>query len=352
VKRYHRTLRAALRRLPLLAVGLLSRHAASADEVSDFYHGKTIDMIVGTGESAGAVEAYPRALAQVIGKYIPGHPTVIVSNMPGAGGIKAADYIYKVAPQDGTYWGFITRGFLLAPLLKMPGADFDPTKFNWMGSPARSVSVGVTWTASTPVRTIEQTTRTQVVVGATSVGQDTGVFPAMLNRFIGAKFKIVPGYPSVGQIDLAMESGEVQGKVGFTWSSLNSGRTVSWVKSGKVSVIVQLGLKKDPHIPSSVPLALDLAKSPADREAMEVLCAPSETGYPSFIGPGVPKARVDALRAAYLRAIADPEFNDILHKQSLDLDVIPADDVTAVVKSIYALPASAVQSAVKVLNGP
>jgi tripartite-type tricarboxylate transporter receptor subunit TctC len=309
-------------------------------------------MVIGTGESGGAVEAYPRALAIVIGKYIPGHPTIIVTNMPGAGGIKAADYIYSVAPQDGTYWGFITRGFLLAPLLKMPGAIFDPTKFNWMGSPTRSVSVGVTWTASTKVRSIDQAKQSQVVVGATSVSQDTGFFPAMLDKFAGTKFKIVPGYPSVGQIDLAMESGEVQGKIGFTWSSLNSGRTVDWIKSGKVAVIVQLGLKKDPSIPADVPLALDFAKSTADRQAMEVLCAPSETGYPSFLGPGVPAARVDALRAAWRQALADPKFLDIVHKQSLDVNPIPPQDVADVVKRIYALPPAAVQSAAHVLNGP
>ena len=323
---------------------------AHAESVADFYHGKTIYMIVGTGQSSGAVEAYPRALAQVLPKYIPGHPTVIVSNMPGAGGIKAANYIYSVAPQDGTYWGFITRGFILAPLLKLPGATFDPSKFNWMGSPARSVPVGVIWTADSPVRSIKQATKTQVVVGATSVGQDTGVFPAMLNKFAGAKFKIVAGYPSVGQIDLAMERGEVQGKMGFTWNSLNSGRTRDWVKTGKVAVIVQFGLKKDPNIPASVPLALDLAHSRGEREAMEVLCAPSETGFPSFMGPGAPSDRVNALRAAYLKAIRDPEFVATLKKESLSLDPIPAAKIAKVVQYIYHLPRSSIARARSVLK--
>ena len=160
-------------------------------------------MLIGTGEGGGAVEDYPRALAQVMRKYIPGNPTFVVSNMPGAGGIKAANYIYSVAPQDGTSWGFITRGFLLAPLLKIQQANFDPTRFNWIGSPARSVSVGVVWNAASPVRSIADASVQQVIVGATSVGQDTGIFPAMLNRFVGTNFKVVPGYPSVGDIDLA-----------------------------------------------------------------------------------------------------------------------------------------------------
>jgi tripartite-type tricarboxylate transporter receptor subunit TctC len=341
-------------RLGLVAAALCVAFAAPgrADDVADFYRGKTITMIVGTGESGGAVEAYPRALAEVIGKYIPGRPTVIVSNMPGAGGIKAADYIYGVAPQDGTYWGFITRGFLLAPLLRIPQADFDPTKFKWIGSPARSVSVGVTWTQATLVRTFAQAKSAGVVVGATSVGEDTGVFPAMLNKFAGAKFQIVSGYPSVGQIDLAMERREVQGKIGFTWSSLNSGRTRDWVKTGKVAVIVQLGLKKDPNIPASVPLALDLAATPSARQAMEVICAPSETGYPSFMGPGVPADRLAAIRSAYQRALRDPEFVDIIQKQSLDLDPISADDLARVVRQIYDLPSSAVKSAEQAIPAP
>jgi tripartite-type tricarboxylate transporter receptor subunit TctC len=284
-------------------------------------------------------------------KYIPGNPTFVVSNMPGAGGIKAANYIYSIAPQDGTTWGFITRGFLLAPLLKMPQANFDPTRLNWIGSPARSVSVGVIWTGASPVRAIADAKAHEVVVGATSVGQDTGIFPAMLNRFAGTKFKIVSGYPSVGAIDLAMERSEVQGKIGFTWASLNSGRTVDWVKDKKVSVIVQLGVAKAPDIPADVPLALDLAKDTADRQAMQVICAPSATGYPSFMGPGVPKERIAAIRTAYEKTLKDPEFLDIMRQESLAVDPIDADEITKVIDDMYALPPSAVTRASDVLPG-
>lgn len=331
---------------------LLMAAEAAADPVENFYRGKTITLLIGTGESGGAVEDYPRALAQVMRKYIPGNPTFVVSNMPGAGGIKAANYIYSVAPQDGTYWAFITRGFISAPLLKIPQASFDPTKFNWIGSPARSVSVGVIWTAASPVRSIADAMTQQVVVGATSIGQDTGIFPPMLNEFVGTKFKVVSGYPSVGDIDLAMERSEVQGKIGFTWASLNSGRTVDWVRDKKVAVIVQLGVAKAADIPSDVPLALDLAKSEADRQAMEVLCAPSATGYPSFMGPGVPPERVAAIRTAYEKTLRDPEFLAIVRQESLAVDPISADEITKVVKDIYALPPSAVQQASALLPAP
>ena len=323
--------------------------AANADSVADFYRGKTITMLIGTATSGSAHEQIPGVLARVLPKYVPGSPTFIVSEMPGAGGMKEANYLYSVAPQDGTYWGFITRGFILAPLLKIPAATFDPTKFNWIGSPERSVSAGIVWNAGTSVRSIADATKEPVIVGATSIGQDTGVFPAMLNKYVGTKFKIVAGYPNTGVIDLAMERAEVQGKFGVTWSSLNSGHTADWVKENKVSVLAQFSLAKSPDIPASVPLAPDLAKTEADREAMQVICAPTAIGYPSFMGPGVPKERVVAIRTAYLKALNDPEVVAFMRQQGLTVDPIGADEIAKIVKDIYALPPQAIESASSLL---
>jgi tripartite-type tricarboxylate transporter receptor subunit TctC len=322
---------------------------AAAETIEEFYRGKTITIYVGTGMGAGAVSAYPMALAPVIRKYIPGNPNVVVSHMPGAGGIKAASFIESIGPQDGTAWGFITRGFMLAPLLKLPQANFRPARFNWIGSPSRTVSIGAVWNASTPVRTIQDAMQREIVVGATSIAQDTGIFPRALNRVLGTRFKIVTGYASLGAVDIAMERGEVQGKVGSTWKSLNSGPSAHWVKDGIVSVIVQLGVRKSPDIPTDVPLALDLAKSPEDRQVLEVLCAPSATGYPSFMGPGVPRERVGAVRTAYAAAMTDPEFIDAVIKSGLDIDPIGAEELTDVVRGIYALPEAAVARARELL---
>jgi tripartite-type tricarboxylate transporter receptor subunit TctC len=337
------------RLLSLLAVvgaGILGGlEPVTAQTVEEFYRGKTITMVVGTGPGGGAVTTYPMALAPVIRKYIPGNPNIVVSHMPGAGGIKAATYIESVGPQDGTAWGFITRGFMLAPLLKLPQANFQPAKFNWIGSPTRTVSMGVVWNAWTPVRTIQEAMKTEVVVGATSIAQDTGIFPRALNRIIGTKFKIVTGYAGLGAVDIAMERGELQGKVGSTWKSLNSGPSANWVSDRIVTPIVQLGVKKTADIPADVPLGLDLTKSPEDRQVLEVLCAPSATGYPSFMGPGVPKDRVDAIRTAFAAAMKDPEFIDAILRSGLDLDPIGADELTDVVRGIYALPEAAVTRA-------
>ncbi|MEA2905306.1 MAG: hypothetical protein QOI12_2693 [Alphaproteobacteria bacterium] len=329
----------------LAAASVFAAGPCAAESVEDFYRGKTVTMYVGTGIGTGAVSAYPMALAPIIRKYIPGNPTVVVSHMPGAGGIKAATYVESIAPQDGTAWGFITRGFMLAPLLKLPQANFHPAQFNWIGSPARTVSMGAVWNAWTPVRTIHEAMDKEVVVGATSIAQDTGIFPRALNRVAGTKFKIVTGYAGLGAVDIAMERGEVQGKVGSTWNSLNSGPSANWVKDKIVTVLVQLGVKKAPDIPADVPLGLDLAKSPEDRQVLEVLCAPSATGYPSFMGPGVPKERVEAIRAAYVATMKDPEFADLLRRQNLDLDPIGADELTGIVRGIYAMPDAAVERA-------
>src|SRR3984893_6785634 len=167
----------SLMRVTLLALALsLPIALLGTAQAADFYAGKTISIYIGTGEGPGALSAYPRAIAQVIGKYIPGNPAVVVRNMPGAGGIKAANFIYGIAPQDGTAWGFITRGFVRAPLLGTPQAQFDPTKYQWIGTPSQETSVAAVWTAGTGVRSLPDAMTQEVVFGGTSLATDTGLF--------------------------------------------------------------------------------------------------------------------------------------------------------------------------------
>jgi tripartite-type tricarboxylate transporter receptor subunit TctC len=329
----------------ILAFGIVAAGSARAQSVEEFYRGKTITMYVGTGENSGIVGAYPHTIAQIIKKYIPGRPNVIVTHMPGAGGIKLANFIQNVGSQDGLHWAFITRGFMLAPLLRIPGAQFDPTKFNWIGSPARTVSIGAVWTANTKVRTIHEAMQQEVVLGATAPNQDTAIFPKALNRIAGTKFRIVTGYSSVGEVDLAMQKGELQGKVGFTWSSLTSGSSANWLRDGVVKVIVQLGLEKSADVPAEVPLALDLAQSIEDRQVLEILCAPSATGFPSFMGAGVPNERIEAIREAYRQTMRDPEFIEATKKQVMDVDPIEATEIERIVKTMYSSSPAAVARA-------
>jgi tripartite-type tricarboxylate transporter receptor subunit TctC len=263
--------------------------------------------------------------------------------MPGAGGIKAASYLYGIAPQDGTAWGFITRGFVRAPLLGTPQAQFDPTKYQWIGTTSQETSVAAVWSSATRVRSLADATSEDVVFGGTSLATDTGLFPTILNRLIGTKFKVIVGYKSSTDVDLAMERGEVQGKI-WTWGSLKSGNTADWVETKKISLLAQFGLQKARDLPD-LPLALDSAKTPEDRQVMELIFSPIALGYPSFMGPGVPPERVELMRRAFDKTMRDPEFIDLMKQQNLVLDPATGEDVQAIVRRLYQMPPSVIERA-------
>lgn len=326
----------------LLITLITVQDGATADPIENFYHGKTLEFYIGTDAGPGAVTAYPRLIAEVLGSHVPGKPTVVIRYMPGGAGIKAGNFLYNLAPQDGTVIGFVSRGFILAPLLSSQ-AIFDPTKFNWVGSPTSETSVGVIWTAGTDVRTAQEAMQREVIVGGTAASNDTGLFPLILNEFAGTKFKSVLGYKSAATVEFAMERGEVQGKIGWTWGSLNSARTADWFDTGKVTVLMQLGLKKSPKIPSRIPLALDLAKTAEGRQVMSLVFSPADIGNPAFMGPGVPAERVNAIRIAYLQTMTDPRFLQLLRQQNLPVDPLDGAEIKKVVDEIYALPPNVVR---------
>jgi tripartite-type tricarboxylate transporter receptor subunit TctC len=315
--------------------------AVSAED--NFYAGKTINIYIGTGEGPGAVTAYPRAIAPVLTRHIPGHPAIVIRHMPGAGGIKAANFLYGIAPQDGTAWGVITRGFVRAPLLQTPQADFDPTRFHWIGTPSQETTVAAVWAAGTKVRIMADATREEVVFGGTSLATDTGLFPTILNKLIDTKFKVVVGYKSSTDVDIAMERGEAQGKI-WTWASLKSGSTANWVAERKVHLLAQFGLERAKDLPD-VPLVLDFAKTAADRQVMELIFSPISLGYPWFMGPGVPRERVEMVRRAFDRAMRDPELASLTRQQSLVLDPASGGHLQAVVQRMYEMPAPVIEKA-------
>ncbi len=323
------------------AVILVATLAPAQSE--DFYAGKTINIYIGTGEGPGAMTSYPRAIASVIPKYIPGHPSIVIRHMPGAGGIKAANFLFSIAPQDGTAWGFITRGFVRAPLMRTPQADFDPTKFQWIGTPSQETTVAAVWAAGTKVRSMADATRNEVVFGGTSLATDTGLFPTILNKLIGTRFKVVVGYKASSDVDLAMERGEAQGKI-WTWASLKSGRTATWVSDKKVILLAQFGLARAKDLPD-VPLVLDFAKTPEDRQVMELIFSPIALGYPSFMGPGVPRERVEIMRRAFDKAMRDPDFIALLQQQTLAHDPATGEQLQAIVARMYGMPSTVVERA-------
>jgi tripartite-type tricarboxylate transporter receptor subunit TctC len=333
----------------LCAASLLATSAASAQSVADFYKGKTLSIYISSGEG-GTNDAYARLIAAHIGKHIPGAPLVVPRNLPGAGGLKAANFLYDVAPKDGTAYGVLQRGTIIQPLVDIQSATYDGSKFNWIGSTAREVSVGVVWTASTEVRTIQDAMQKEVIVGSSGIGNDTGAFPLVLNRFLGTKFKPIHGYKSGSEITLAFERGEVQGRVGWSWGSVKS-RGSDWLKDGKIKILVQMGVGKADDLPD-VPLALDLAKSPEDRAAMQLIFSPTYIGWPSVMPPGVPADRVAAVRAAYMKTMADKDFVASADKQQLELDPLDGEEIQKIVTQLYALPPAAIELARVAMNPP
>jgi tripartite-type tricarboxylate transporter receptor subunit TctC len=333
--------------LSLVATALFGALEASAQSVESFYKGKTLAINISSGEG-GTNDAYARLIAMYIGRHIPGNPQVVPRNMPGAGGLKAANYLYDVAPKDGTAYGVLQRSTIIQPLVDIQSATYDPSKFNWIGSTAKEVSVGVVWTASSDIRTIDDAIKRELVVGSSGVGNDTGAFPLVLNRFLGTKFKPIHGYKSGSEITLAFERGEVQGRVGWSWGSVKS-RGQDWLRDGKIKILIQMGVSKAEDLPD-VPLAIDLAASPEDREAMTLIFSPTYIGWPSVMPPNVPMDRVQAVRAAYDKAMKDPDLMAVAAKQDLELDPLRGEEIQKIVTHLYTLSSSVVERARVAMN--
>ena len=333
--------------LSLAAAVTFGAPEVSAQSVESFYKGKTLAVNISSGEG-GTNDAYARLISTYIGRYIPGNPQVVPRNMPGAGGLKAANYLYEVAPKDGTAYGVLQRSTIIQPLVDIQSATYDPSKFNWIGSTAREVSVGVAWTATTDVRTIDDVMKKELVVGSSGVGNDTGAFPLVLNHFLGTKFRPIHGYKSGSEITLAFERGEVQGRVGWSWGSVKS-RGQDWLRDGKIKILIQMGVAKADDLPD-VPLAIDLAKTPEDKEAMTLIYSPTYIGWPSVMPPNVPMDRVQAVRAAYDKAMKDPDLIATAAKQDLELDPLGGEEIQKIIAHLYTLSPAIVERARVAMN--
>ena len=311
----------------------------SAQSVEKFYKGKKIRVVVG-GTPAGGYGTYARVLSNHIGKYVPGNPKILFQTMPGAGSLVASNWIYNVAPKDGTVIGAIQRGIPMAPLLGEKGPKYDAQKFNWIGSLNNEVSICVAW-HTTGIKTIDDVKKKELIIGGTGPG-DTEAFPAALNNILGTKFRIISGYSGVGSI-LAMERGEVSGRCGWSWTSLKSQRP-TWLKEKKVHVLIQLSLLKLPEI-GNVPLVGDLTKSKKDKDALELIFTRQAVGRPYVMGPGVPADRLAAVRKAFMATTKDKSFLARTKKLRLDVAPVSGEDMQKLVAKLYKTPQSIVDLA-------
>jgi tripartite-type tricarboxylate transporter receptor subunit TctC len=330
--------------LLILVAALYAPAARAQDAVAAFYKGKQINLIVGSS-AGGGYDTYARLLGRHLGKYIPGNPIIVPSNMPGAGSNAAAAHIYAVAPKDGTVIGAVQTAAVLDPLFgDKARMKHDASKFIYLGSATIDYYICAV-RADAAAKTFQDALTREIIIGASQPGTSTRDFPALLNNAVGTKFRIVSGYPGTREITLAIEKGEVQGLCGFSWSSL-SVQHPDWLQNGFIRVLVQEHDKGHPDVNRmGVPLAVDFAKSPQDRQIMELIYSSEIFGRPYILPPGVPADRVAALRKAFMDALRDPELRAEGEKLGLDLDPIAGEELQKIAEKIYATPPDIVERA-------
>ncbi len=340
-----------------MAIGFLIRGIAAAalaalpvsgfaQSPAEFYKGKNVELYIGY-TVGGGYDVYARLLARHMGKHIPGNPTVTPKNMEGAASLRLANWLYSAAPKDGSAFGIVSRGIAFDPLFGHKGAQFDATKYNWIGSANDEVSVCVAW-ENAGVGKFEELLTKELTIGSTGTADDTYQFPRVINGVLGTKMKMITGYPGGNDISLAMERGEVHGRCGWSWSSIISTRA-QWLQQKKIVVLVQAALNKHPDLPN-VPLVMDYAKTEEQRQILKLIFARGVMGRPFLAPPDVPRDRVAALRKAFMDTMNDKEFLAEAAKAKLEITPVDGAKLDQLVKDIYKTPAAIAEKASALLK--
>jgi tripartite-type tricarboxylate transporter receptor subunit TctC len=327
----------------ILTAAVVLASASAPCAAQETHPAKSIEMIV-ANTVGGGYDQYARVIARHMGKHIPGKPSIIVRNMPGAGGARAANYLANVAARDGSVIALFTREIALAPLLApSPSAyQFKAEDFGWIGSPQQDLGLMIV-SAKAPAVTLDDMKTRQVVMSGTGPGSGPSTFPLVLNEVLGTKFKVVPGYPGSQEALLAIETGEVDGHVSGGSSAAFRGRVDPLVAQKQMHVVLQLGMTKDPAYPA--PLALDLVQDPRDRQLLELIFTPQYLGRPLSAPPGLPPALVASLRKAFDATMQDPEFLAEAKAQKLDLAPVTGQEISDILRRVYLLPPDLIQRA-------
>jgi tripartite-type tricarboxylate transporter receptor subunit TctC len=322
---------------------------ASQSEAADFYKGKTVQVLIGYG-AGGGYDTYGRTLARHLGKHIPGNPTVIVKNVPGAGSLVLMNQIANSLPSDGTLIGVVNSGMPFEPLFGNDKAKFDVSSLNWLGSLASEVTVGVA-TKKSGISSWDDLKTKKMTVGATGAGSNTNFIPRVLSDTFDLNMQVIPGYTSSNDIILAMSRGEVEGMGSRFMSSLKSS-TPQWLeKDSDVNILYQLGGRnKHPDLPN-VPKVSDLAKTDKQRQIVNLLSARLVVGRPLVAPPGVPAERHAVLEKAIADTVADPEFLADAKKQSLDIDYMSGQEMKEFFREVYQTPKEVVEQVQKASAG-
>jgi tripartite-type tricarboxylate transporter receptor subunit TctC len=325
--------------------------AARAQPATDFFAGRQVSVLIGA-TAGGGYDVYARALSRHMGRHLPGQPTLIPKNVPGAGGLTLANHLYNRAPADGTEFAIVQNGLPFEKLFQTLSPEgrnalFDATRFGWIGSITRTVFVTVTW-HSAPVKTLADATRQQAVLGASATSSDSYVLAMLSNRLLGTKFKVVHGYPGAAEVDLAVENGEVEGEAGKDWTTLTSTRP-QWIKDKKINILVQMGMRAHADL-AAVPMAIDLAKTAEDRQVMEVVFAKFGMSRPFLTPPGIAPERLSALRRAFDATMQDPAFLADAAKLGMEVNPVRGEEVEALVTRMMGTPPEIAQRTRDVLK--
>ena len=335
----------------LSAVAALAcTQVAQAQSVAQFYKGKTINIVVGS-DVGGGYDLTARTVARHLARHIPGEPAIIVQNRPGAGSIIASNYVYEIAPKDGTVIGAVQRPIPFQILFGDAGVRFDVRKMQWIGSPTKELGVVVAWHTS-PHKAFADVFNTEMIVGGTGPTTDPELLPRAMNSILGTKFKIVGGYKGQAQMVLAMQREEIHGSGNWSFSDIEKGHP-DWLAEKKVHLLLQLGLAKSPHPAlQDVPLVLDVARNTEQRSIFQVLMGMKAMGRPFFIAPGVPKDRADAIRTAFMKTMKDPAFLAEAEKTLGQIDPLSGPEMQKIITDVHALPADVIAKSREAVKAP
>ncbi|MDF2120145.1 tripartite tricarboxylate transporter substrate-binding protein [Roseiarcaceae bacterium H3SJ34-1] len=334
--------------ISLIAALAASATARAQNAVADFYHGKQINLVIASS-AGGGYDLYGRLVARYIGKYIPGNPNVIPSNMPGAGGNTASAYIANIAPKDGSVIGATQTGSLVDQLISVNSAliKHDARLLKYVGS-ANSEVFTCLVNAQSPIKSFDELFTREVILGTS--GGTTRDMPVALKNILGAKLRFVHGYPGTREIGLAIEKNEVSGICGMGWTSIQSQRP-EWFEKKLVRVLVQESATGDPELnKQGVPLSVNYAKSPEQRQMLDLLYAQGVFTRPFIMAPETPPDRLAAVRDAFVKALKDPQAIADAEKQKLVITIISGAELEDMVRKIYATPASSIAALKKALE--
>jgi tripartite-type tricarboxylate transporter receptor subunit TctC len=329
-----------MRARAVLWLCLLAAVPPGVAAAQDFYQGREISLQVGSGPG-GAYDTFGRLLARHLGRHIQGNPSIVVVNVPGASGRRMIDFVYNVAPKDGTVIGTGLSTLAFDPLMGTD-ARFDAQKIEWIGSSNKETAACIMWHGS-PIRSIDDVRQRTTAVGSSGPSSTDSIYPNVMNALFGMKFTVINGYTSAPQMNMAIEGGELDGRCGLTLSSLRS-VNAEWVKNGKIRIILQFALERHPDL-KDVPFVFDLARTEEERQILTVWAAPNQMGRPYFTSPGVPRDRLLVLRRAFDATMKDPAYLADAARIGVGADAMTGEAVEALVRRVYATPKAVVEKA-------